>query len=172
MSTATQQLLDRIKAAHGFSDYRIAKLMGITSASVSRWRTGVGHMSQANVLRACEILGKGEDVFRWQMRIEAERELGPDGDFARRVVLDFERAARGEQLGEDSWLGILINGLQLTQRTRSTVTASAKRGRMSKRVAALMLTTALGSAGFYGTSAHAAGASCALPRYTLCEVSL
>jgi transcriptional regulator with XRE-family HTH domain len=136
MSTATQRLLDLIKTAHGYSDYRVAKEMGVTSSSVSRWRTGHGHMSAANVVAACELAAE-KDVFRWQMFIGAERETGPEGDFARRMVDDFERAARGELLSEDSWLRILIDGLP-------------------KHAAALLVAALFGLTGFSADSARAA----------------
>ena len=39
------------------SDYRIAKLLGITRASVSRFRTGKGSFCDETAIRAAELLG-------------------------------------------------------------------------------------------------------------------
>lgn len=84
MTTATTRLLDAIRAAHGnCTDYRAGKLLGTTTATVSRWRTEVGHMSMANVSKACELARVPEQTWEWQIRIGAEREQGPDGDVYR-----------------------------------------------------------------------------------------
>lgn len=91
MATATTRLLDAIRAFNGnCTDYRAGKLLGMTTATVSRWRTGVGHMSMANVSRACELAGVDADTWEWQIRIGAEREKGPDGDIYREALKDLE----------------------------------------------------------------------------------
>lgn len=91
MTTATMRLLDALRAAQGnCTDYRAGKLLGMTTATVSRWRTGKSHMSMANVSRACELAGVPGDTWEWQIRIGAEREKGPDGDIYREALKDLD----------------------------------------------------------------------------------
>lgn len=75
MTNATNALLVAACAALKCSDYRIAKLLGISSPSVSRWRTSTGHMSDDHAARLAELAGL--DPAEWVLRIAAERE--PDG---------------------------------------------------------------------------------------------
>lgn len=110
--TATQQLLDLVRAAQGgISDYRVGKLMGVSTSAVSRWRTGDGHMSETNITAACKLLGGKPDVGRWQYFIGAEREKGPDGDHYRTMRREFETLDRGGKLDKNSPLRIFIEGV-------------------------------------------------------------
>jgi hypothetical protein len=112
MSNATQRLIDRVRASNGnCSDYRVGKLLGVSTSAVSRWRTGTGHMSTANVEAACKAAGI-KDVFRWEMLIEAEREQGADGDFARRVRDEFRELDAGRPAPKDGYLYQFMHGLK------------------------------------------------------------
>ncbi len=49
---STIELLDRYAAAKGgVSDYRVAQLLAVHQTTVSKWRTGVKRMSEANALK-------------------------------------------------------------------------------------------------------------------------
>lgn len=112
MENATTRLIDLISAANAnCTDYRVGKLLEVSTSAVSRWRTGVGHMSEANVTQACKLAGI-KDVFRWQAFVGAERELGPDGDHWREIRDDFLRIDAGRQPKKDGYLYSLVHGLK------------------------------------------------------------
>lgn len=53
----TTRLLDRLSQKLGdASDYRISQALGVTRASVSRWRLGKGSFSDAAALKVAEML--------------------------------------------------------------------------------------------------------------------
>lgn len=53
----TVKLLDRLAASLGdASDYRIAQVLGINKATVSRWRVGKGSFSDETALKVAELL--------------------------------------------------------------------------------------------------------------------
>jgi hypothetical protein len=112
MPNTTQRLLDLVSEANAncSSDYRIGKLLGVSTSAVSRWRTGVGHMSQGNVVAACKVAGI-RDAWRWIVFVGSEREQGPDGDFYREVREDFEALERGGKAKKGGYLHMLIHGL-------------------------------------------------------------
>jgi plasmid maintenance system antidote protein VapI len=59
MGNQTVQLLDTLSASLGdASDYAVAKALGVTRATVSKWRTGVGAMSDETAIRAAKILNQ------------------------------------------------------------------------------------------------------------------
>jgi|GEM_PF-5665690 len=122
MATATQQLLDLVRVAQNCTDYRAAKLLGISDASVSRWRTGGGHMSAGTIVKACNLAGE-KNVGRWQIFIGAERELGPDGDWYRDMRADMLKAEAGEKLDKSSSLSVLLRGLRT--RTAAVILSAA-----------------------------------------------
>lgn len=52
------EFLDRAKKGAGnVTDYRLAKLLGVTSAAVSTWRNGVRAPDERAVLKLCEFSG-------------------------------------------------------------------------------------------------------------------
>lgn len=109
METATTRLLDALRASQGgITDYRAGKLLQVSTSTVSKWRVGKGHMSTANVQRACELAGL--DVWEWNLRIAAEREQGPDGDIYREAVADLERVQRGEDPSPSGLFALLTRG--------------------------------------------------------------
>lgn len=96
--TATTRLLDALRASiEPQTDYRVAKLLAVTRSTVSAWRTRKGHMSMANIARACELAGIPEQTWEWELRIGAEREQGPDGDVYRSAVKDLESVKAGRE---------------------------------------------------------------------------
>lgn len=57
----TLQLVDLIKKTNdNCSDYRVAKLLKITTQSVSKWRNGKNRMSEEAARKAAELLGLDE----------------------------------------------------------------------------------------------------------------
>lgn len=113
MGTASTRLLDVLRASQGnCTDYRAGKLLGVTTATVSRWRTGAGHMSTANVQRACELAGIPDQTWEWNLRIGAERERGPDGDLYRQAVADLERVRQGQEPSECGLFALLTRGVR------------------------------------------------------------
>ena len=80
MLTASQALLDLVLDSQQCSDYRASQLLDVNKTAVSRWRTGIGHMSNATISKACELAKCQDDTWYWIIIISAEREKGPDGD--------------------------------------------------------------------------------------------
>jgi hypothetical protein len=73
----TLDLLDRYKKAREItSDNACAADLGITRATVSRWRNQLGHPEADTVSIMCERIG--EPVARWLPLIEAERARTPE----------------------------------------------------------------------------------------------
>lgn len=61
--TATAEILDRLSTKlDDASDYRIAKELGVTRATVSRWRVGKGSLGDESAIAAAEILGEDPRV--------------------------------------------------------------------------------------------------------------
>lgn len=57
--TPTQALLDRLKAARGLdSDYKLAKLLKVSRARVSSWRTGTHEMDETTAVQVAQELGE------------------------------------------------------------------------------------------------------------------
>lgn len=70
--SVTIELLDRLKASRGgVSDYRAAKILGVSQPTVSSWRTGVKSLSAEKVILICEILR--EPLAPWLLRWQIER---------------------------------------------------------------------------------------------------
>ena len=75
--TATLDLLDSYKRARKItSDNACAVDLGITRATVSRWRNQLGHPEADSVSLMCERMG--EPLARWLPLIEAERARSPE----------------------------------------------------------------------------------------------
>jgi len=111
MTTATTRLLDALRAAQGnCTDYRVSKLLNLDTAAVSKWRVGKGHMSIATIARVCELAGIPDQTWDWQIRIGAERELGPDGDLFRDALKDLERVRAGAEPAPGGLLAWARNG--------------------------------------------------------------
>lgn len=106
-TTTTIKLLDALRAANGdCSDYRAGKLLGTSTSAISRWRTGIGHMSPSNIAKACELAGIIDRHWEWQIRIGAEREQGPDGDPFRDAVKDLDSIAAGGKPAPDGLIAM------------------------------------------------------------------
>ena len=59
MNIETNRLLDRAaKKLPTPSDYSISKALGVSSAAVSKWRSGRNHMADTAALKLAEILGE------------------------------------------------------------------------------------------------------------------
>ena len=59
MSKTTIHLLDRLATHLGHaSDYRIARELGVSRASVSKWRVGKTGMSDDMAVRVAEVVGE------------------------------------------------------------------------------------------------------------------
>jgi len=158
MENATTRLLDLLRASQGgCTDYRVAQLLGVTRSTVSRWRTGEGHMSEANIMEAAKHLGPRFDVGRAMVFIGAEREKGPDGEYYRRARRDFEIVESGGTLPDDSLLRIFIEGLN---------------GKVAAILASVGLALAMVLAPVKPATAATFSADNCGPVYTLCEVRI
>lgn len=76
-TTPTVRLLDEVSAAlGGITDYRIAKLLGITTQRVSQWRVGKSGMGATRAIDLCELAWPGDETkkLRWLIELERERE--------------------------------------------------------------------------------------------------
>jgi len=148
MQTETRRLLELVRLANaGCSDYRLAQIMGVTRSTISLWVHGKGHMSPANVTKACALSGY-RDVGREQMFIAAEREKGPDGAFYREFKDDLLKVERGEEPSEHGWVRQIIEGV-------------------GKHAAALIFALVAGFSGFAPSPAHAAGPSVSQGMYIM-----
>lgn len=59
MSNPTITLLDEISTKLGdVSDGAVARALGVTRATVSKWRNGIGSMSDDTAIQAAKVLGK------------------------------------------------------------------------------------------------------------------
>lgn len=96
MLTASQALLDLVLEAQQCTDYRAAPLLGVGKGAVSRWRTGRGHMGNANVEKACELAKCPDLAWYFIIIISAEREKGPDGDCFRTVAATIKTELEGK----------------------------------------------------------------------------
>ena len=55
----TINFLERLEAKHdGCSDYRAAKLLGISATTISTWRRGIGGMGDKTAVKMAELLGE------------------------------------------------------------------------------------------------------------------
>lgn len=71
----TIELLTRLKAAHnGASDYRMAKILGVSHQTVYHWKAGRSLMSNEVGIRAAELLGL--DPAKVVIDLEIERNEG------------------------------------------------------------------------------------------------
>ncbi len=86
---ASLTLLDKYKAVRGItSDNACAQELGITRATVSRWRNELGHPEADLVEKMCAATG--EKLAHWLPLIEAERARSPA---ARKAWLRLAQAA-------------------------------------------------------------------------------
>ena len=86
---ASLTLLDKYKTMRGItSDNACAQDLGITRATVSRWRTELGHPEADLVEKMCAVTG--EKLAHWLPLIEAERARSPA---ARKAWLRLAQAA-------------------------------------------------------------------------------
>jgi hypothetical protein len=95
MLTASQALLDLVLDAQQCSDYRASQLLEVNKTAVSRWRTGIGHMSNATIEKACELAKCADDTWYWIIIVSAEREKGPDGDCFRTAAATIKDELEG-----------------------------------------------------------------------------
>jgi hypothetical protein len=73
----TAKLLAALKKANGnCSDYRVAKILKVTTATVSRWNCNLGPMSEETAKKAAELLGF--DPVYVVACIHAEQQKGKD----------------------------------------------------------------------------------------------
>jgi len=101
----TLQIVDEVKAAlaieiadrEGFvdpvSDYRVAKALGVTRATVSKWRQDKGGMSDATALRAAAITGADPVYYLLRVAMERTESIGA-ADVLERVVKKVRRSGR------------------------------------------------------------------------------
>lgn len=78
--TVTIELLDALKASNGgASDYRAAKLLGLSQPTVSNYRTGLKHFSDEKLVLVCSMLGIDPAPYLVRMQIErAKSDIGRD----------------------------------------------------------------------------------------------
>lgn len=85
----TINLLDKYKAAAKIaSDNACAGALGVTRATVSRWRNGLGHPEADTIEIMCKATS--ESLAHWLPLIEAERARSPE---ARKVWLRLAQMA-------------------------------------------------------------------------------
>lgn len=109
--TATQRLLDLVRASvEPPTDYQVAKVMQVTRSTVSAWRTGKGHMSMANVSRACDLAGIPQQTWEWQIRVGAEREKTAEGDIYREALKDLESYRASGEPSPNGLFALLTRG--------------------------------------------------------------
>ena len=90
-NTETVRLLDAVSAAHGHcSDYRIARLLNVTTNYTSGWRKG-RHLSDDYASRLAELAGL--DPVESVLRVAAERESGVTADVMRKALARLSHAA-------------------------------------------------------------------------------
>lgn len=66
------ELLDAFKAAQGgISDYRVAAIIGVQTAMMTKYRKGISPLSPEKVLFLCETAGF--DGLDWLLRLYRER---------------------------------------------------------------------------------------------------
>jgi predicted transcriptional regulator len=70
--SVTLELLDALKASQdNASDYRVAKLLGVTQQTISKYRVGQSPISAEKMIIACELAGL--DPVEWLIKLQAER---------------------------------------------------------------------------------------------------
>lgn len=70
MKNATRYL-EAVKARHGgASDYRAAKILGVTTSAVSKWRNGTESFSPTTAKKVAEELGIDEEIVVIESQID------------------------------------------------------------------------------------------------------
>lgn len=70
--SVTRELLDMLKATDGgLSDYRVAKIIGVTQQTMTKYNKEQLSLSPERIISACEFLGK--DPYLWLVKLNAER---------------------------------------------------------------------------------------------------
>jgi len=68
----TRELLDALKACNGgLSDYRVAKIIGVTQQTMTKYNREQLSLSPERVISACNYLGI--DPYSWLVRLQIER---------------------------------------------------------------------------------------------------
>jgi transcriptional regulator with XRE-family HTH domain len=68
----TIDLLDALKASHGgVSDYKAAKLLGVSQPTMSKYRNGDLPMSPERIIMACQLANL--NPLEWLLRLHLER---------------------------------------------------------------------------------------------------
>ncbi len=89
--TNTTKYLDALKARHGsISDYRAAQILGVTRASVSKWRNGLDSFSPTSAEKVANALGI--DPARVVIEAQIDRAKTPE---ERHIWEDILRKATG-----------------------------------------------------------------------------
>lgn len=95
-------LIERAKAgAHIDSDYRLAKVIGITHASVSTWRMGKSLPNEKVIAQLCALSGDDPDVIAAQ--IQAARSKSPEAK-----TMWLRIAARMSGMASTAFLSVVI----------------------------------------------------------------
>lgn len=70
--SVTAELLNRLKASNGgLSDYKAAKIIGVTQPSMTKYHNGTLSLSPERVIIVCKTLGL--DPSEWLIRLHRER---------------------------------------------------------------------------------------------------
>lgn len=105
-NSETLRLLDAASAAHGgCSDYRIARLLNVTTSSTTGWRKG-RHLSDEYAVKLSELAGL--DPVESVLRVTAERESGIT---ARVMKLALERLHHAASILLALLLGVVLTGI-------------------------------------------------------------
>lgn len=107
MGRKTLEVLNAMSAAlGGASDYEIAKRLGVTRATVSKWRTGTGSMSDETALIAASFASQ-ETPEALLLEMAAERTTSEKARTAyRRIAETLRRAAALTLAGMGFFAGI------------------------------------------------------------------
>jgi hypothetical protein len=77
MFSATEAIVLEVKEALGIrSDYALAKALGVTKATASRWNTGKGGMSDEVALRAATLAKRDPAYYLLRLQLERSDALG------------------------------------------------------------------------------------------------
>lgn len=70
--SVTRELLDMLKATDGgISDYRVAKIIGVTQQTMTKYNKEQLTLSPERILLACKYLDK--DPYFWLLKLQIER---------------------------------------------------------------------------------------------------
>lgn len=70
--SVTRELLDALKATDGgLSDYRVAKILGVTQQTMTKYNKEQLSLAPERILSACKYLGK--DPYFWLLKLQVER---------------------------------------------------------------------------------------------------